>query len=342
MSFLDRFKKHPARGATELDRPVTEQPVLQDLGETSAPTPEAAQQAAPVQEELTSAATSAATMATPAPAEPAPSTASTSTPAGSDVNRLQSIPEQRFSLEDTSRIAQLMELGRETRDGAWVLRFQEAAWNASMVLPAEPVFLGPDGMPYVRLELPPVGQPVETNCLSNIFASLAEQGLGAAFFKNATDTPELAEYVMPTGVLESLRAYGTWDGDPVDAQEMAARPPQPAAAGGMQETQVEKERQVMVGPPSEAYLPRHTARLLYRHLTEGWKMEDPRVALVVDEEMTPSRNLVIGRKFSEFPDREVASRATQMLLWYFPPRRYLLLMPENWTLDQMRPLKELC
>ena len=58
--------------------------------------------------------------------------------------------------------------------------------------------------------------------------------------------------------------------------------------------------------------------------------------------MTPSRNLVIGRKFSEFPDREVASRATQMLLWYLPPRRYLLLMPENWTLDQMRPLKELC
>jgi len=31
-----------------------------------------------------------------------------------------------------------------------------------------------------------------------------------------------------------------------------------------------------------------------------------------------------------------------MLLWYLPPRRYLLLMPENWTTDQMRPLRELC
>jgi hypothetical protein len=99
---------------------------------------------------------------------------------------------------------------------------------------------------------------------------------------------------------------------------------------------------VMVGSPSENYLPKHTARLLYRHLTEGWKMEDPRVALVVDPQMTPTRNLIIGRKFSEFPDQEIAGQAARMLLWYMPPHRYLLLMPENWSTDQMRPLRELC
>ena len=253
-----------------------------------------------------------------------------------------SVPEDRFNLEDTNRLAQAMELPREQRDTRWLDEFQSAAWNASIVLPAEPVFLGPDGMPYVRLALPPVGETVETNCLSNLFVSMAEQGLGAAFFKNNTDPPEAAEYVVPTGVIESLRSYGTWDGDPDDIAELTAKPQQHAGASGIEKTEVETEREVMVGSPSEAYLPKHTARLLYRHLTEGWKMEDPRIALVVDPQMTPSRNLVIGRKFSEFPDPEIAAQAARMLLWYLPPRRYLLLMPENWSADQMRPLRELC
>jgi hypothetical protein len=253
-----------------------------------------------------------------------------------------SVPEERFSLDDTNRLAQAMEVPREQRASHWLEEFQSAAWNASIVLPTEPVFLGPDGMPYVRLELPPVGEAVETNCLSNLYVSMSEQGLGAAFFKNRTDLPEAAEYVMPTGVLESLRAYGTWDGDPQDVAEFSSRPQQHTATGGIEKTDVETQREVMIGSPSENYLPKHTARLLYRHLTEGWKMEDPRIALVVDPQMTPTRNLVIGRKFSEFPDQEVAAQAARMLLWYLPPRRYLLLMPENWSSEQMRPLRELC
>jgi hypothetical protein len=256
--------------------------------------------------------------------------------------RFLSVPEERFSLEDTSRIAEAMAVPREQRDAHWLDGFQSAAWNASIVLPTEPVFLGPDGMPYVRLELPPAGEAVETNCLSNLYVSLAEQGLGAAVFKNQTDPPEGAEYVMPTGVLESLRAYGTWDGDPEDVAELAAKPQQHAAAGGIEQTAVDHARQVMVGSPSESYLPKHTARLLYRHLTEGWKMEDPRIALVIDPQMTPTRNLVIGQKFSAFPDPEIAAQAARMLLWYLPPHRYLLLMPEEWTTEQMRPLRELC
>jgi hypothetical protein len=269
--------------------------------------------------------------------EPAPAL-TTGTPG----RRFVSVAEERFNLDDTNRLAQAMEVPREQRDSRWLDEFQGAAWNASIVLPTEPVFLGPDGMPYVRLELPPVGEAVETNCLSNLYVSMAEQGLGAAFFKNNTDPPEAAEYVMPTGILESLRAYGTWDGDPDDVAELSARPQQHAAGSGIEKTDVEAEREVMVGSPSENYLPKHTARLLYRHLTEGWKMEDPRVALVVDPQMTPTRNLVIGRKFSEFPDQDIAAQAARMLLWYLPPRRYLLLMPENWSADQMRPLRELC
>src|ERR1700744_798278 len=182
--------------------------------------------------------------------EPAPALA-----AATPGRRFVSVPEERFNLDDTNRLAQAMEVPREQRDSRWLDTLQGAAWNASIVLPTEPVFLGPDGMPYVRLELPPVGEAVETNCLSNLFVSMAEQGLGVAFFKNRTDAPEAAEYVLPTGVLESLRAYGTFDGDPADVQELASRPQQPGAESGMEKTEVETERQVMVGSPTESYLP---------------------------------------------------------------------------------------
>ena len=322
MGLFDRLKKPPYNPDAPVSvpaEPVIPQNVAIPVAQSAIPEPELPERHEQVAEEP-SAALAAATPG----------------------RRFVSLPEERFNLDDTNRLAQAMEVPREQRDSRWLDALQGAAWNASIVLPTEPVFLGPDGMPYVRLELPPVGEAVETNCLSNLFVSMAEQGLGVAFFKNSTDPPEAAEYVMPTGVLESLRAYGTWDGDPDDVAELTAQPPQHAADSGIEKTDVETERQVMVGPPSESYLPKHTARLLYRHLTEGWKMEDPRIALVVDPQMTPTRNLVIGRKFSEFPDQETAGQAARMLLWYLPPRRYLLLMPENWSADQMRPLSELC
>jgi hypothetical protein len=322
MGLFDRLKKPPYNPDAPVNvpaEPVIPQNVAIPVAQSAIPEPELPERHEQVAE------------------EPSPALA-----AATPGRRFVSLPEERFNLDDTNRLAQAMEVSREQRDSRWLDALQGAAWNASIVLPTEPVFLGPDSMPYVRLELPPVGEAVETNCLSNLFVSMAEQGLGVAFFKNNIDPPEAAEYVMPTGVLESLRAYGTWDGDPDDVAELTAQPPQHAADSGIEKTDVETERQVMVGPPSESYLPKHTARLLYRHLTEGWKMEDPRIALVVDPQMTPTRNLVIGRKFSEFPDQETAGQAARMLLWYLPPRRYLLLMPENWSADQMRPLSELC
>src|ERR1700722_4096035 len=322
MGLFDRLKKPPYNPDAPVNvpaEPVIPQSAAIPIAQSEIPEPELPERHEQVAEEPS-----------PAPAAATPG------------RRFVSVPEERFNLDNTNRLAQAMEVPREQRDSRWLDALQGAAWNASIVLPTEPVFLGPDGMPYVRLELPPVGEAVETNCLSNLFVSMAEQGLGVAFFKNNTDPPEAAEYVMPTGVLESLRAYGSWDGDPDDVAELTAQPPQHAADSGIEKTDVETERQVMVGPPSESYLPKHTARLLYPHLTDGWKMEDPRIALVVDPQMTPTRNLVIGRKFSEFPDPEVAAQAARMLLWYLPPRRYLLLMPENWSADQMRPLRELC
>ncbi len=250
----------------------------------------------------------------------------------------QRIESDRFNLAHSEQLHQLFTVPRERRNSLWLEKFQFFAWNASVVA-KESTFRGPDGFPYMRLNIPSTDHPGETNCISNICSSLAEQGLGAAFFTSAEDEVTAAQYVISNGVLESLRAYGTWNGDPTDRAELREKP-QSSSEDGLETSFIENDRTVLVGDPAPKFLPAHTARFLHWHLSQGWKVAEPRVKLLVDQELAPSRNLVINTKFSDFPDSDIAAARTRMLTWYLPPRRGLILMPEEWTQDQMTPLKE--
>ena len=49
---------------------------------------------------------------------------------------------------------------------------------------------------------------------------------------------------------------------------------------------------------------------------------------------------MINKKFSQFASPQEAGVQGRALLWYLPPKRGLLLMPESWTEEQMRPLTD--
>jgi len=251
-----------------------------------------------------------------------------------DPDRFIVIADEKFDLAGTERLHQLFAVARNRRDGAWFADFRRAAWNASVAVASPSVFAAPDGFPYLRLVLPAPNQPFQSNCLSNLCAACAERGWGIAFFAKDGDPPEAVQYAIPTGVLESLRSFGSWDGDPVDQAETAGE----VAAT---EIAVTAAREVLVATPSAQYLPPHTAKLLRDYLVKRWQLAEPSVALLVDPELKPTRNLVIGKKHSEFPDPAAIDRQMRMLLWYLPPARSLVLMPEDWTLDQMTPLSDL-
>lgn len=239
----------------------------------------------------------------------------------------------------TQQLRNLFFVPRENRDSAWVEKFQLFAWSAAVIVPKEGPFRGPDGFPYIRLDIPSSKSSAETKCLAHICSSLAEQGFGATFFASAKDDMDEAQYVISNGVLESLRAYGTWNGDPTDRAEIRKRP-KSVSADGLETSFVEQDGNIFIGDPAPRFLPAHTARFLHWHLCQGLKIEEPRIKMLIDEELAPSRNLVINKKFSEFPDSETAAAKTRILTWYLPPRRGLILMPEDWTQNQMTPLKE--
>jgi hypothetical protein len=254
-------------------------------------------------------------------------------------------PELMFDIGQTHTLGALFEVPREQRDADWVAAFYEAAWYGSVELADPQVFLGPDGFPYLRLNVPRKDQPFQSQCLANLAHDCLKQGDGAAFFASPDDGPEAAQFVLSLGLIDSLVRYDSPDGDPIDVAE-AALPVDPEAFdvedGHRSQTLVSRESQeVLIGTPSAEYLPPHAAAALARHLEEGWGVPDPRVQLLVNAKMRPHRSLVIGRRRSEFPVEVAIDDWVRALLWFLTPGRALMLMPEDWDLDQMTPLQDL-
>lgn len=249
-----------------------------------------------------------------------------------------------FDLDRTAELAQLFAVRRDLRDATWRARFWGAAWSASVQLPASDAYLGPDGFPYLRLEIPRPG-PFESQALGGVALDCLKAGVGAAFFASADDTPGAAQYVVSLGVIDSLVRYDSPDGDPVDLAEAAPNADadfdftQPL---GEQEMRGDAPRQVLVGTPSREYLPPYIAAALCRHLEQAWGLRDPRVQLLVDMSLRPHRQLVIGRKRSEFAPGAPVDDMARALLWFLTPGRSIVLMPEDWRLRSMTPLRQLC
>ena len=264
-------------------------------------------------------------------------------PAPDPNRRFPTDRDQMFDLDRTGRLQQLFAVPRDRRDAAWSDLFFDTAWCASVKVASPDVFTGPDGFPYLRLDVPRPG-PFDSQSLANLAGDCLKAHVGAALFASPDDPPEAAEYVLSMGLLDSLLRYDSPLGDPID---LADGPAQDGAAIDFtkplrrESLVVAEAREVLVGTPSRDYLPPEAAAALSRHLEQIWGLGDPRVQLMVDTTLRPHRSLVIGRKRSEFaPDAAIDSMA-RALTWYLAPSRMVMLMPESWDLKSMTPLRQL-
>lgn len=249
-----------------------------------------------------------------------------------------------FDLEGTGLLAGLFAVPAEQRDAVWQERFFDAAWTASVALAQPQTFVGPDGLPYLRLDLPRPG-PFDSHCLANLAPGCLTAGVGAAFFASPDEPAERAQYVLSFGLIDSLVRYDSPWGDPIDVAE-ASQPEEEGVfdvekRAWSRTMTVRAPHEVLVGTPSPDYLPPLTARALGAYLEQVWGLADPRVQLLADMKMRPHRSLVIGRKRAEFPEGAPIDEMAGRLLWYLTPLRNVMLMPEDWSIEQMTPLREL-
>jgi len=238
--------------------------------------------------------------------------------------------ERMFDLSLTQRLAELLQTPQSMRDDGWYPSFFGAAWNASIALPAPNAFTGPDGFPYLRIDIPAPG-PFDSNSLANIARPCVEVGCGIALFPS----PDAADpaYVMPLGLVESLLHYGDWRGDPQDLAEQGPN----RAAGSVA---LSRGEEVLTGTPSADYLPPPIARALHRWLTERGTA-DPRVLLMSARSMRPSRSLVFNISRRAFASEDDAQDFSHRIIWHLPQSRSITLMPEGWDEASFTPLAQL-
>ena len=261
------------------------------------------------------------------PVERAPMVASTTAPRSTGLPFAVD-PDAMFDIDATRTLDALFQT--QERDAAWLDAFYPAAWNASVSVPPLYHFDGPDGMPYYRLNMPSPNTDFEAQSLSNLAATCVERNAGAAFFANASDPETAPQFVMSMGLIDSMLRYGSPSGDPVDLEDDV-----------LMKAKFSGSRQVLTASPSAEFLPAYAARAIHRYMSRIWGIEEPRVHLLVDPSLSPSRNLVIGRKRSGFSSDQEVNDEMARLLWFMPPKRSLILMPDDWSFDQMDRLSDL-
>jgi hypothetical protein len=230
-----------------------------------------------------------------------------------------------YDLQKTHEVDQLLQVPDAKRDAAWRARFFAVIPEASMASTPEQVMQGPDGFPYFVLKRPTPGVAFTAFCLSEVLDHCTTRGLGAVI----DPQPGGAGWVFSYGDLWSLRSYGTFEGDPVDEEREGA-------AGA---TVLAEDRKVMLGAPSEDYLPSWARRVLHGFLTQSARVKEPTVMLLIDPSMRPSRNLIFGVHPEDFPSPEQFQGLLGALHWFLPPRRGLVGVSRSaGFLDALQPL----
>ena len=244
-----------------------------------------------------------------------------------------------FDLAGTGILAEMLAMPAGERDRAWQEAFLDFAWTASVAFAEPQTFIGPDGFPYLRLNLPRPG-PFDSQCLGNVAGDCLANGVGAAFFASPDDPPERPQYVLSFGVIDSLVRFDSPWGEPAELAEVQEDSPASCVT-----TTLPAGENILIATPSADYLPSYAAKALDRHLREEWGLAKPRIALFISHAFQPSRSLVIGPSRSELLARgateEQIAGWMNRLFWFLPPSRGLMLMPDDWTSRDMTRLREL-
>jgi hypothetical protein len=217
-----------------------------------------------------------------------------------------------FDLQKTNEVLALLATTRELRDDAWRQAFLAAIIDASLASKSEQVVRGPDGFPYFVLVRPPVAESFTPFCVSHILSHCTSSGIGIV----VEPSDGAAEWVFSYGDLFSLRAYGTFEGDPVDREGDAGPKVEVVPAG----------RQVMIGAPSEEFLPAWARRVIAGFLKSAAKIENPAVCVMVDPTRAPSRNLVFNIHPQDFASHEDFERIMNAISWFLPAKRSCVAM----------------
>jgi hypothetical protein len=226
----------------------------------------------------------------------------------SSIERIPSPTRPECDITKTQVIAELFEIPADQRDDVWRQSFYEHVQTASFACGAPQTFAGPDGFPYFVLNIPEPNKPFESFCIRNMKDDfLLEKGFGVAINPRANS----ADWVFTYGDILNLHLNGQFFSQKVNAVLKNV------------ET-IEKDEKLLIGQPSESYLPTHTRQLL-KSLLQSAGVKKPKVMLVC---RTIDGQVIKELAFNIFPENfaspEQLNYKLHQISWFLP-RHYVVL-----------------
>jgi len=226
-------------------------------------------------------------------------------------------------LEKTAQLHTLVLVPREERDEQWVREFLAHLPLASMICGTPQVIAGPDGFPYFKLSLPKPNEVFQCFVIDHMKDDfLLERGYGVVI--NADEGQP--DWVLSYG--DILNYHLTGDFFIPDALLSNQSEQDEVIAG---------EEQVMIGQPSETYLPVETRKLL-REFFQLNGIPDPKVLLMMrTQQEEASQELVFNITPTQFDDEEQFRNMMRTVTWYLP-RHYIITGMNEGAVNGFLPL----
>ena len=216
-------------------------------------------------------------------------------------------------ISKTEIMVRLFQVPQAQRDEAWRSTFLQNVETASFACGDPQVFEGPDGFPYFVLRSPQPNTSFESFCIRNMTEDfLLKEGWGVAI--NPTENG--VDWVFSHGDIVNLflnkEFYSKVDNVKVKSHEV-----------------LQKEEKVVVGYPSENYLPIATRENLKKFLIAAG-VRQPMMMMV--------SRMVKGEHISElafnvfpenFSNREQLNGFLRQISWFLPRHYIVLAVPRN-------------
>ena len=211
-------------------------------------------------------------------------------------------------INKTQIITELLAIPQNERDADWQNNFLTNIQTASFTSSEQQIRTGPDGFPYFVLNTPEPLKPFSSFCISNLAADyLLPNGFGVVINPVENDM----DWVFSYGDILNLIMNGEFFTEP-DHKGLQQ----------METTQGQEE--VLIGQPSEEYLPLQT-RDIMKSFMIYIGIPQPKVMLLVQKKGDNMvRQLVFNIFIDDYPSDEDLNYRLQQMSWFLP-RHYIVV-----------------
>ncbi len=203
---------------------------------------------------------------------------------------------------------ELFKTEESARDLNWEQNFLTALPEFSGSLLMESPQNGPDGWPYLLVEIKEETAEKKLEPIQNILQWLSQRGIGLVI----NPQNKFPDYVLPYGMIWYFRETGTFLGTAADLKNNTAI--------------FEQGQKVLAGPPTEDFLPIYVRKILTEFLRDQGVLLPRILVMSADRE---HYDLCFSLESLGNPPQQEHQGVLEAISWFLPPHYSITLVSEQ-------------